>query len=83
MGHGHNHGTLAGRRLLFSFIITVAFVIGDSTAGYFSNSLALMSDAGHNFADALALIPNHWRCGGRSCRARSACLDSWIGNGLL
>jgi cobalt-zinc-cadmium efflux system protein len=56
MGHGHNHGTLAGRRLLFSVIITVAFLIGEATAGYFSNSLALMSDAGHNFADALALI---------------------------
>jgi hypothetical protein len=26
-----------------------------ASAGYFSNSLALMSDAGHNFADALAL----------------------------
>jgi len=57
MGHSHDHGTsMTGRRLLFSVIITVAFVIGEATAGYFSNSLALMSDAGHNFADALALI---------------------------
>ena len=57
MGHGHDHGTsLTGRRLLLSVIITVAFVIGEAGAGYFSNSLALMSDAGHNFADALALI---------------------------
>ena len=57
MGHGHDHGaSLTGRRLLLSVIITVAFVIGEAAAGYFSNSLALMSDAGHNFADALALI---------------------------
>src|SRR5712691_11206155 len=57
MGHGHDHGTsLTGRRLLFSVIVTVAFVIGEAVAGYFSNSLALLSDAGHNFADALALI---------------------------
>jgi len=57
MGHGHDHGTsLTGRRLLLSVVITVAFVIGEAAAGYFSNSLALMSDAGHNFADALALI---------------------------
>jgi len=57
MGHGHNHGpSLTARRLLLSAAITVAFVIGEAAAGYFSNSLALMSDAGHNFADALALI---------------------------
>jgi cobalt-zinc-cadmium efflux system protein len=57
MGQGHDHGTsLTGRRLLFSVIITVAFVLGEAATGYFSNSLALMSDAGHNFADALALI---------------------------
>jgi cobalt-zinc-cadmium efflux system protein len=57
MGQGHDHSTsLTGRRLLLSVVITVAFVIGEATAGYFSNSLALMSDAGHNFADALALI---------------------------
>ena len=57
MGHGLDHGTsLTGRRLLLSVVITVAFVIGEAAAGYFSNSLALMSDAGHNFADALALI---------------------------
>lgn len=57
MGHGHDHGSsLTGRRLLLSVFITVAFVIGEAVAGYFSNSLALLSDAGHNFADALALI---------------------------
>ncbi len=57
MGHGHDHGSsLTGRRLLLSVIITVAFVIGEAVTGYFSNSLALLSDAGHNFADALALV---------------------------
>lgn len=57
MGHGHDHGTsLTGCRLLLSVIITIAFVVVEAATGYFSNSLALMSDAGHNFADALALI---------------------------
>ena len=57
MGHGHDHGSsLTGRRLLLSVLITVAFVVVEAATGYFSNSLALMSDAGHNFADALALI---------------------------
>src|SRR5438093_6324276 len=56
---GHSHGstaTLTGRRLSFSILITLAFVLGEAIAGYFSHSLALMSDAGHNFADALALV---------------------------
>src|SRR5712692_6861736 len=57
MGHSHDRGSsLTGRRLLLSVFITVAFVIGEGAAGYFSHSLALLSDAGHNFADALALI---------------------------
>src|SRR5260370_7783032 len=57
MGHSHAHRTsMAGRRLVFLVIITVAFVVGEAVAGYFSNSLALLSDAGHNLADALALV---------------------------
>ena len=57
MGDSHDHGSiLTTRRLQLSVFITVAFVIGEAWAGYFSNSLALVSDAGHNFADALALI---------------------------
>ena len=57
MGHSHDHGASpTGRLLLLSVFITIAFVIGEAAAGYFSNSLALLSDAGHNFADALALI---------------------------
>lgn len=42
--------------MLLSVFITVAFVIGEAVAGFFSNSLALLSDAGHKFADALALV---------------------------
>ena len=35
--------------------ITFAFCLVEALIGYHSNSLALMADAGHNFADALAL----------------------------
>ena len=57
MTHTHDHGsTPTGQRLALSTVITLAFVLAEATAGYFSHSLALMSDAGHNFADALALI---------------------------
>jgi cobalt-zinc-cadmium efflux system protein len=40
--------------------VTLAFVLGEAIAGYFANSLALLSDAGHNFADALALIFSYY-----------------------
>jgi len=57
MGHRHgNSSTLTGRRLLLSIFITLVFVVGEAITGYFAHSLALLSDAGHNFADALALI---------------------------
>jgi cobalt-zinc-cadmium efflux system protein len=36
--------------------ITFSFVVAEAIAGYLSHSLALVSDAGHNFADALALF---------------------------
>lgn len=57
MGHAHAHGVgTTGRRLILSIIVTAAFVIGEAIAGYFAHSLALLSDAGHNFSDALALV---------------------------
>lgn len=57
MGHSHDRSaTLTGRRLSFSIVITLGFVLGEAFTGYLSHSLALVSDAGHNFADALALV---------------------------
>jgi cobalt-zinc-cadmium efflux system protein len=55
MGHDHT-ASLTGRRLALSIIVTLAFVLGEGITGLVSRSLALMSDAGHNFADALALM---------------------------
>jgi cobalt-zinc-cadmium efflux system protein len=57
MGQSHDHGaTLTGQRLLLAILVTLLFVCGEAVTAYFSRSLALLSDAGHNFADALALI---------------------------
>ena len=56
MSHAHHHpNTATGRRLVLSMAITITFVVAEAITGYFSHSLALLSDAGHNFADALAL----------------------------
>src|SRR5258708_37418905 len=57
MTHSHDHGAIPTRqRLVLSILITLIFVLVEAITGYFSHSLALIFDAGHNFADALALI---------------------------
>ena len=53
--HSHTAGGMSPKKMWAAVVITFAFCIGEAVAGYWSNSLALMSDAGHNFADALAL----------------------------
>lgn len=47
--------TQATRRLALSLILTAAFVVIEALAGWWANSLALLTDAGHNFTDVLAL----------------------------
>jgi cobalt-zinc-cadmium efflux system protein len=58
MGHHHSHAnpaTVSSSKMGFAVALTVAFVVGETIAGAFAHSLALLSDAGHNFADAAAL----------------------------
>ena len=47
-------------RLALSLVITLVFVIVEVTAGVFSNSLALLSDAAHNITDVIALALTWW-----------------------
>jgi len=54
--HSHHHGTASGRVLVWSLIATSAFVVFELAAGIHAGSLALISDAGHNATDALALL---------------------------
>ena len=57
MSHDHSHVAASGKkRLAVAVVLTLVFVIGEFLAGWRSHSLALISDAGHNFADAIALI---------------------------
>jgi cobalt-zinc-cadmium efflux system protein len=53
--HSHHHGQSTGSVLRWSLLVTSAFVIFEVLAGIRAHSLALISDAGHNFTDALAL----------------------------
>ncbi len=45
-----------GRVLKWSLALTLLFVVVEVIAGFRAHSLALLSDAGHNFTDALALL---------------------------
>ena len=54
--HDHGHGESTGSVLRWSLLATFAFVVVEVVAGVRAHSLALVSDAGHNFTDALALL---------------------------
>ena len=55
MGHHHHH-TATGSILWASLLITLGFTAFEVFAGLRAGSLALLSDAGHNFTDAIALL---------------------------
>lgn len=56
MAHHHHHTHATGWILRASLVATLAFTIFEIYAGFRAHSLALLSDAGHNFTDALALL---------------------------
>jgi cobalt-zinc-cadmium efflux system protein len=57
MPHSHTtDGVASGWRMGLSIVLTLAFMAGEAVAGLFAHSLALLSDAGHNFTDTLTLL---------------------------
>jgi cobalt-zinc-cadmium efflux system protein len=69
-GHAHGHGPVdtGDWRYGVGLIVNLAFVIVEFTAGFLSNSTALMADAGHNLSDVLGLA----MAGGAAWLARRA-----------
>lgn len=54
--HGHNHSHGANKKtLLISFIIITGYMIIEAIGGFLTNSLALLSDAGHMLSDSISL----------------------------
>ena len=53
--HNHEEIQLAGNKLKYSLILSATILIAEVIGGVLSNSLALLSDAGHVFADVIAL----------------------------
>jgi cobalt-zinc-cadmium efflux system protein len=56
MDHHDQHSpTMSGRSIPFAIGLSLAFVAAEGFIGWRTGSLALVSDAGHNFTDAIAL----------------------------
>ncbi len=59
MGNDHNHShhhQVQGKNLLFSIVLNIIITVAQVIGGLISGSLALISDALHNFSDVLSLV---------------------------
>jgi cobalt-zinc-cadmium efflux system protein len=61
MSHNHNHvhiqkNNVEGKNLVFSILLNMLITIAQVVGGLLSGSLALISDALHNFSDVLSLV---------------------------
>jgi cobalt-zinc-cadmium efflux system protein len=54
-GHGHAHGAAGDRRYAIAIALNLGFVALEAGFGFWSNSTALLADAGHNLSDVLGL----------------------------
>lgn len=59
MGHQHHHhthsATVVNRAFIIGIILNMGFVIIEAAVGFYTDSLALLSDAGHNLSDVASL----------------------------
>ncbi|KAA3436189.1 cation diffusion facilitator family transporter [Rufibacter hautae] len=59
-GHQHGHGLPASGHLNKAFLLgiglNILYVVVEAGAGWWYNSLALLTDAGHNFTDVISLL---------------------------
>ncbi|WP_201862320.1 cation diffusion facilitator family transporter [Microvirga soli] len=55
--HGHSHAPQAGygRAFAIGIVLNLGFVIVEAGYGFWADSMALLSDAGHNLSDVLGL----------------------------
>jgi cobalt-zinc-cadmium efflux system protein len=59
MSHDHNassHKKTPIRKVTLVLILTASYMVAETVGGYLSNSLSLLADAGHMFADVSALL---------------------------
>lgn len=56
MSEHHHHHHVSGKNLFITIILNIIITVSQIIGGIFSGSLALLSDAMHNFSDVLALL---------------------------
>jgi cobalt-zinc-cadmium efflux system protein len=56
MSNIHAHHEVKGKNLLFSIVLNIVITVAQIIGGILSGSLALISDALHNFSDVLSLV---------------------------
>jgi cobalt-zinc-cadmium efflux system protein len=54
--HHHHHHDVSGKNLFITIVLNVIITVSQIIGGIFSGSLALLSDAMHNFSDVMALV---------------------------
>ncbi len=54
--HSHNQDMNLGNAFKIGISVNIIFIVLETFYGFFSNSMALVADAGHNFSDVLALV---------------------------
>ncbi len=54
--HHHHHASGGSKNILIAFILNASFAVIELIGGYFTNSVAIYSDALHDFGDSLALL---------------------------
>lgn len=52
----HKHGTVNGKNLFITILLNIFITIAQVIGGLVSGSMALLSDAAHNFSDVLSLL---------------------------
>jgi len=55
----HNHKTVKGKNLLITILLNIVITIAQIIGSLLSGSMALLSDAAHNFSDVLSLIVSY------------------------
>ncbi|WP_368029231.1 cation diffusion facilitator family transporter [Arcobacter sp. s6] len=61
--HHHNHShshNVSGKNLFITIVLNIIITLSQIIGGIMSGSLALLSDALHNFSDVLALVLTYW-----------------------
>ncbi len=56
MGHNHSHHHHGSKNIIVAFFLTAGFAVIELIGGYLTNSVAIYSDALHDFGDSLALL---------------------------